>query len=234
MAAGWLVGMMRAGFGGGVGVVAAPLLALVMPAKMTLGVIAPLVWVTDVISVRYYWRRWETRTVVTIVPGCILGVAGGWFLLDVIPEDVFRRLLGGLACVFALLQPIRERLGTMMSSPGRLGGTLIGMVTGLASTMLHSGGVVLMLYLVPQNLPGRRFVATAFLVGVILNVFKLVPYLDLGLINRETLALDLRMLPALGLGALSGILLNQRLSVVWFNRVVLGIVLVVGGRLMFG
>ena len=36
MAAGWLGGMMRAGFGGGVGVVAAPLLALVMPAKLSL------------------------------------------------------------------------------------------------------------------------------------------------------------------------------------------------------
>ena len=232
MAAGWLVGMMRAGFGGGVGVVAAPLLALVMPAKMTLGVITPLVFVTDAISARYYWRRWVTSTVMAIVPGCILGVAGGWFLLDVIPEDVFRRLLGGLACVFALLQPIRERVAATMSSPGRIGGTVIGMMTGLASTVLHSGGVVLMLYLVPQNLPGRRFVATAFLVGVILNVFKLFPYIHLELINSTTLVADLKMLPALGLGALSGILLNQRLSVDWFNRVVLVIVLVVGVRLM--
>ena len=233
MAAGWLVGMMRAGFGGGVGVVAAPLLALVMPAKMALGVIMPLVWVTDAISVRYYWGHWVASTVWAIVPGCILGVAGGWYLLDVIPEDVFRRLLGGLACVFALLQPIRERVAALMSAPGRVGGSLIGALTGMASTLLHSGGVVLMLYLVPQKLPGRQFVATAFLVGVILNVFKFAPYLDLGLINAESLALDLKILPALGLGALMGLLLNQRLSVVWFNRVVLVIVMAVGTRLGF-
>ncbi len=143
------------------GVVAAPLLALVMPAKTTLGVIMPLVFVTDAISVRYYWGRWSMPTVVAIVPGCIAGVALGWFLLDAIPEDVFRRMLGGLACVFALLQPIRQRLATLMSAPGRIAGSIIGTLTGMASTLLHSGGVVLMLYLIPQNLPGRRFVATA-------------------------------------------------------------------------
>ncbi len=232
MVAAWFVGMMRAGFGGGVGVVAAPLLAMTMPAKETLGVIMPLVFVTDAISVRYYWGYWATSTALAIVPGCVVGVAAGWFLLDAIPEDVFRRLLGGLACVFALLQPVRHRLGAMLSSPGRIAGSMVGVATGLASTLLHSGGVVLMVYLIPQNLPGRRFVATAFLVGVAINLFKLVPYLDLELINRSTLMLDVKMLPALGLGALAGILLNQRMSHDWFNRVVLVIVLIVGLRLV--
>ena len=52
---GFLIGVMRAGFGGGIGVVAAPVLALAIPAKDALGLIVPLSLATDVISVRYYW-----------------------------------------------------------------------------------------------------------------------------------------------------------------------------------
>ena len=38
--------------------------------------------------------------------------------------------------------------------------------------------------------------------------------------------------PLLALGTLLGILLNRRLSVLWFNRAILVLVLVVGIRLM--
>ncbi|MBT5829261.1 MAG: hypothetical protein HOH77_03615, partial [Candidatus Latescibacteria bacterium] len=65
---GFLVGVMRAGFGGGVGVVAAPIMALVIPAKLTLGVILPLSLATDVISVRYYWGHWVGQHVRALLP----------------------------------------------------------------------------------------------------------------------------------------------------------------------
>ncbi len=55
---GFLIGLMRAGFGGGIGVVAVPVLALVVPAKSALGLVLPLSLATDVISARYYWGHW--------------------------------------------------------------------------------------------------------------------------------------------------------------------------------
>lgn len=230
--AGLLIGMMRAGFGGGIGVVAAPMLALTMPAKSTLGVVLPLTLAADLISVKYYWGHWVTPLVRALAPGCIAGIGVGWFLLDLIPEDVFRRLLGGTAIVFALIQPVRERLVALVKEPGHLAGATIGVATGVVSTLLHSGGVVLMLFLIPQGLTGRRFVGTAFLVGVIINIFKLIPYLNLGILSGTTLRTAYEMLPFLIIGALLGILLNHRLSVVWFNWVVLVLVLVVGLRLV--
>ena len=39
---GFLIGVMRAGFGGGIGVVAVPVLALAVPAKSALGLVLPL------------------------------------------------------------------------------------------------------------------------------------------------------------------------------------------------
>ncbi|MBS10112.1 MAG: hypothetical protein CME19_00735 [Gemmatimonadetes bacterium] len=231
-AAGLLTGMMRAGFGGGVGVVAAPILALVIPAKQALGVILPLVVVTDLISARYYWKRWDSSLVRVLLPGCLVGIAIGAMLLGLIPEHVFRKLLGMMACLYALYQVFGGRLSDSLETTTRTGGFVVGIATGLVSTLMHAGGVVMMLYLAPLRLAGRTFVATAFLIGAVLTFVKAVPYLGLGLIDEASLAISFLMLPALAVGALLGMLLNHRMPKVWFNRLILIIVLVVGVRLL--
>jgi uncharacterized protein len=229
---GFLVGVMRAGFGGGVGVVAAPVMALVIPAKMTLGVILPLSLATDLISVRYYWGHWVGHHVWALLPGMVLGVLLGGGVLDLIPEEWFRRILGGMACFFAFVQVFRDRMLPNVNPSGFWTRFAVGVVLGAVSSLIHAGGVVLMLYLLPQGLSGRTFVATAWLFGVILNIMKLFLYLSLKIINPESLAMDLGLLPFLVLGALSGIVLNKRLSPNWFNRLVLILVLGIGLKLM--
>ena len=229
---GLLVGLVRAGFGGGVGVVAAPVLAMVIPAKAALGVILPLTLTADLVSLRYYWGRWVGRHVVALLPGMVVGVALGWVLLDLVPESWFRKMLGALACGFGLLQVFRDRVLKPPEAPGRGTSLGVGVALGVASTLIHSGGVVMMLYLLPQGLSGRTFVATAWIIGVFLNLIKLVAYLDLGLIGRTSLTMDLWLLPALAAGALLGILLNRRLPEEWFHRAILIIVLILGVKLM--
>jgi len=230
--AGLLTGMMRAGFGGGVGVVAAPVLALVIPAKQALGVILPLTLSADLISVRYYWGHWDLRLVKALLPGCVVGIGIGSVLLDLLPEDVFRRMLGGMACLFVVFQMLGSRLTDRFETQSRTGGLIVGVLTGLVSTLLHAGGVVMMLYLGPLALAGRTFVATAFLIGVVLNLVKIGPYIGLGLIDTASLTISLWMLPSLAIGTLLGLLLNHKLPKVWFNRLILVIVLVVGVKLL--
>lgn len=230
--AGFLAGMMRAGFGGGVGVVAAPVLALVIPAKQALGVLLPLTLTADIISARYYWGHWDPRIVRAILPGCIVGIGVGSLLLDLIPEDVFRKLLGGMACVYALFQVLGRRVSDRLQTTSKSGGLIVGVLTGVVSTLLHAGGVVMMLFLAPLALKGRTFVATAFLIGVVLNLVKIGPYVGLGLIDSDSLMLSLKMLPALAAGAILGLFLNHKLPKVWFNRSILVVVVTVGVQLL--
>ena len=95
---------------GGIGVVAAPVLALAIPAKAALGLILPLSLATDVISARYYWGHWVGEHVRALLPGMVLGIAIGAGILDLVPEVWFRRVLGAMACVFAMLQAFRDRV----------------------------------------------------------------------------------------------------------------------------
>ena len=226
--AGLLIGVMKAGFGGGVGVVVTPLLALVMPAKMALGVMLPLSLAADLIAIRFYWKYRVARFVVVLLPGMAVGVLVGWVLLDAIPELWFRRMLGGLACVFGVLQAFKDRLPKVPHASGFAAGVALGVV----SVLTHSGGIILMLYLMPQGLSGRVFVSTAVLVGLALNTMKSVAYAKLGLLGPEVWLMDLWMLPTLAAGVAIGILMNRRLPVVWFNRAILTLVLAIGVRLI--
>ena len=61
---------------------------------------------------------------------------------------------------------------------------------------------------------------------------KALAYAKLGLLGLEVWRMDLFMLPTLAAGVGIGILMNTRLSVVWFNRAILALVLVIGFRLI--
>ena len=140
--------------------------------------------------------------------------------------------MGALACVFAFLQVFKDRILSDVKPLGFGARVGVGIVLGVVSSLVHAGGVVLMLYLLPQGLSGRTFVATAWLFGVILNAMKLVLYLSLGIINSQSLMMDVWLLPVLALGALVGIVMNKHLSPLWFNRIVLVLVLGIGFKLM--
>ena len=91
--------------GGGVGVVVTPLLALVIPAKLALGVMLPLSLAADLIAIRFYWKYRVARSPSFCFPEWRSGCWLAGVLLDVIPELWFRRMLGGLACLFGCCRP---------------------------------------------------------------------------------------------------------------------------------
>ena len=56
----------------------------------------------------------------------------------------------------------------------------------------------------------------------------------MGLIDNDSLANSLKMPPALAMGALLGMFLNHILPKVWFNRLILVIVVTAGVKLLLG
>ena len=225
---------MRAGFGGGIGVVAVPVLALAVPAKSALGLVLPLSLATDVISARYYWGHWVGDHVKALMPGMVLGILIGAGILDIVPEVWFRRMLGALACIFAVLQVMRDRVLVNVKPPGPWMRFGVGVTLGVVSTLVSAGRCVIFNVVFIAAGLGRTYVCWGRrgFFGIALNFLKLTPYIFLGLINFQSLVMDVWMLPALFLGAAVGLFLNRRLSPVWFNRCVLVLVLGIGLKLM--
>jgi uncharacterized membrane protein YfcA len=230
--AAFLIGVSKAGFGGGTGMLIAPLLALCFPAKEAVGLMLPLLFGCDILSVYFYWRQWDNRNVALLMPGAIVGIVIGSFTLEMISDRLLAQTIGAVSIAFAVLQILRGRRSEQPVMPSAWLGFLAGLGTGFISTLAHVGGVLTTMYLLVQGLDARRFVATTTAVYFLVNLTKVGSFSLLGMLNMEIVLRDLPYFPAMFAGTVLGVYLNRRMSGVWFGRIVLVLVLVTGFMLL--
>ncbi len=228
------IGFSKAGFGGGVGLLTTPLLSLILPAKTAIGFALPLMIVADGLTIYLYRRQWDWRNLQVLLPGGIVGIILGSLFIDVVSDLQLKRTIGSIVIAFSLFHFVRSKFAAKDARfvPQWWHGSLVGIVAGFVSTISHSAGAVIALYLIPQNLSKLTFVATMalFLSGI--NLLKLAPYFSLQLINLESLQWDLLFVPLIPLGTLLGVWLNKRISQKVFTRIIQILVLITGLQLL--
>lgn len=229
------IGISKAGFGGGTGVLTTPLFALVMSGREAIGVMLPLLIATDIMALSYYRGQVSKANVLTLVPGMLIGIALATPVLGVLPDVYFKKTIGVLALLFALAQVYKDfwlKKETVFR-PRPWHGVLLGIGAGFVSTLAHIGGILTTMYLLPQRLSNPVFVGTATVIYFIGNFTKLLPYLRLHLITESTLHLDLWLLPSIALGAVLGFILNRKIPSRTFSHIVLLLVAVMAVRLLW-
>ena len=55
------MGLSKAGFATGLGMLSTPLVAQALPARTAIGVVLPLLCLADVFTLAVYWKRWQAR-----------------------------------------------------------------------------------------------------------------------------------------------------------------------------
>src|SRR5512134_3369980 len=90
---GFMIGFAKGGFGG-LGALLTPILALVLPVALAVGVLLPMLMVGDVFAVYMYWKEWDLDLVKRMLPAGIAGAIGGTFLLSWLSPDGLRIILG--------------------------------------------------------------------------------------------------------------------------------------------
>lgn len=231
-----LIGVSKAGFGGGTGILVGPLLTLFFPAKDSIGMMLPMLFACDVISLFPYWRKWDTRNVLMLLPGAFVGVVLGSFALNHMDDYWLTKTIGGLAVGFALLQVYRDwivKTATALTPRWWLA-IPIGFGTGFVSTLSHVGGILTTMYLIPQKMDAERFVGTTTALYFLVNLIKIPPYIYLDVLKPEGFIRDLPLFPIVLIGTLLGVWLNRRVPGQWFARVVLVFVLLTGLKLLAG
>jgi uncharacterized membrane protein YfcA len=225
-----LIGVSKAGFGGGTGILVGPLLILFFPAKDSIGMMLPMLFACDVISLFPYWRKWDTRNVLMLLPGAIVGVVLGSLALNHMDDYWLTKTIGGLAVGFALLQVYRDwivKTATALTPRWWLA-IPVGFGTGFVSTLSHVGGILTTMYLIPQKMDAERFVGTTTALYFLVNLIKIPPYIYLDVLKPEGFIRDLPLFPIVLVGTLLGVWLNRRVPGQWFSRMVLVFVLLTG------
>ena len=219
-----LVGIAKAGFGGGVGVIATPLMALTIPVADAAALLLPLLIIIDLITVRHYYRTFDKPSIRILLPSAIAGIIIGALLFSVFShnEQVLRMGTGLLSMAFLAYQARRSLLMGALEDrrPPKPVGITLGALAGFASTLAHAGGPPVSVCLLPQGLACRLFVGTSVVFFTVVNLIKLVPYGALGLLRVGNLTTILLLAPLGYLGVRLGLYLNRRFTDVWFTRVI--------------
>jgi uncharacterized protein len=232
------VGIAKAGFGGGVGVIATPLMALTISVTDAAALLLPLLIICDFFSVIHYRTTFSKPNIKVLLPGAIVGIAVGTFFFGYFEgnQRVLKVGIGVLALVFVLFQAFRTFiLGAIRAEgPSAFRGVLMGSIAGFTSTLAHAGGPPVAIHLLPQRLSRTLFVGTSVIFFATVNVTKLIPYYFLGLLRPGNMITILILSPLTYLGVMLGIYLNKSFSERWFNRVVYTILFFTGLQLIIG
>lgn len=229
------VGMSKAGFGAGSGIVAGPILAaFVMPADRVLGFLLPFVLVADVFALSRYRASCNLRIVMQLVPGAVLGVLLGGFVLREMPVGILSKTLGVLALSFGILQFWRNQHSEKFQAyvPKAWHGMIVGIGVGVVSTLAHVGGVLTTMFLLPQRLTNQALVGTAAVVYLIINFVKSFVYWDQNVLNMGVIKEAVLLMPALVIGIALGFHLNKKLSPAIFSKFILVVVVIAGLKLI--
>ncbi len=231
LSAGLLAGLAKTGVPG-MGVLAVALLAEILPARMAVGALLPLLIMGDLFALGYYRRNADWPRLWALFPCVVLGIAAGYVFLRAVNDAQLKFLLGTLILALTAMEWGRQTLG-WNKFPRRPWFTFgMGALAGFATTVGNVAGPIMNIYLLSRGFDKLRFMGTAAWYFFIFNCLKVPLYLQLGMIDRGTLLFALACAPAVAAGALAGRALLNRLSPVFFRRMVLALALAAALRLI--
>ena len=229
-----LIGLSKAGLPG-VGTLAIPLFASIIPARASTGFILPMLIVGDIIGVFAYHRHADWRRLTTLLPWAVAGIVAGWLLLGRLDDAQIRPLIGGIVLVLLLLNAWRIRRPDLSEGIPHSRGVaaVIGVLAGITTMIANAAGPILFLYLLAMNLPKNVFIGTSAWYFFVLNVIKVPFSASLGLISSESLRFNLCLIPAIAVGAWTGIRFAKRIPEKAFTVIVQVLTAIAAVKLLF-
>lgn len=218
----FLVGFSKGGFGGVLGFLITPMLALVMPLNIVVGIMLPVLMIGDCFTIAAYWKKWDVSRIWVLLIGAIAGVTVATLVLVNTPVEWLKRGLAVLVLIFAAYRFAEKKIKSLLVyKPQTWHGYLAGGTAGFASTLAHAGGPPITIYLLLQSLDPIVFVGTSALFFTILNWIKAPFYLAGGLFDFHLLMKMIWLVGLIPVGVIAGKHLVNVINKVIFDRIVL-------------
>lgn len=233
--AGILIGLSKGGIGGAAtGPLVLVLISQTIPAKQTVGVMLPLLMFADLFAVRFYWREWDMTLIRLLLPMALLGILLGTLLLDALSDEALRRLLGVITLGVLAYKLLSDALQQVEYEPRNWHGYLAGWSAGFSSALANLGGPPISIYLLLQKVNPVSFVGTTTLFFFVVNILKVPGYLQTGAIEVDLLPRVALALPFIPFGVWVGRRIIGWINQVWFERMIIVLLLYAGLQLLLG
>lgn len=217
-----------AGFGGGA--IAVPLLTLVFPVQVTVPVVTVLNLLSSVGHGITDWRHIVWRAIARVIPGSLIGIVAGLYILTLMDPKPLSRALGVFVICYALYalffahRPLQVSVRHLPAVAA-----VVSVAAGLIGALFGgAAGPVYVVYLNALNLARDAFRVTITTIMLFQAVTRVGGYAMLGLFDRQALLLLAAALPMMLAGSWLGARLVRRFDQARFGRAV-GAVLLLSG-----
>ena len=215
------VGVTKTGIPG-FGILAVPLMASVLPARSSVGVLLGILILADLFAAAYHRHNAKWRHVLGLLPAALAGIAAGYFGLKAVDDELLKPIIGGIVLVMLGINYWRTRIkGKDAPIPSQWWFAVVfGFLAGVTTMMANAAGPIMIMYLLAMQLPKVEFVGTRAWFFFVVNWLKVPFSANLNLMTLESVKLDLMMLPFIAAGAVIGIFFLKRIPQKAFTTIV--------------
>lgn len=229
-----LLGMAKGGLAG-VGALATPLAALVLPPATAAALLLPILIVQDVISVWSFRKTWDGWIIAWMLPGAAVGILAGYIYADGVDEARLMAALGAITLAFGLYRLWIERGARVVAasqSPGWVG-SIFGALTGFTSQIAHAGGPPFQMWVTPRKLPHLTFVGTSSILFAAINWMKVPAYVALGAFPHDVVVAAALLMPLAIVSTLLTVRWLKRIDGARFYVLIYLLMVLLGAKLMW-
>lgn len=216
------IGITKSGFSG-VSLVHVLIFAYVFGAKASTGIVLPMLIAGDTMAMLMFGQHADWRYVRRMFPPALLGVIAAWLLMDVMSESYYRPTIGSIILALAVMQLAKRfREAWFIHIPHSAWfAWVMGILVGITTMLANAAGPVYGLFLIAIGLPKKEFVGTAAWFFLLLNLIKIPFSWNLGLMNSDTLVLNVILVPGILLGLFAGWAIADRIRQSDFEMIIL-------------
>ena len=229
-----MVGVTKTGIPG-LGILVVPLMAGVLPARGSVGVLLGILILADLFAASYHRRNAKWVHVLRLLPAAFAGIVAGYFGLKVVNDQQLKPIIGGIVLVMLGINYWRTRTkGKDAPIPTQWWFAVgLGFMAGVTTMMANAAGPIMIIYLLAMRLPKIEFVGTGAWFFFVVNWLKVPFSANLDLMTAASVKLDLMMLPFIAAGAVIGIFFLKRIPQKAFIAVVQVLAAAAAVKLLF-
>ncbi|HYC46712.1 MAG TPA: sulfite exporter TauE/SafE family protein [Burkholderiales bacterium] len=220
--------------GFGAGLVAAPLLAFVLPVHVVIPTAGLLVFILFIFLTIRDRRSVNWRELKLLAPPTIAGVIAGLVLFTMLDNRLLLIMLGGFLVLYAVYMLAVHAFGLPQFKCSERWAIPLGFAGSFFDTLFGGGGgTLVVIYVHARGLGRMEFRATLAMLWFLEMIARISGYAISGFYTREVLMLVAALLPITWAGTWIGERLGNRVSQVAFSRILAAVLLLSGVSLMF-
>jgi len=228
-----LFAISKSGFsGGGLALISVTLLSITYGPLTAIAILMPMLIICDVIALYLNRKHFEYKILWSIAPFSLLGVVIGTILFKFLNLSMISIFIGMISLIYVLFNYLI--VDTKLKKIPFYGSkSFWGALAGFTSFALHSGGLPLNIYFMSIYNKKVQFVAGVVFSIALVNLFKLIPYFYLEILNFEKLFSYLVFSPVAVIGVILGHWMNSKLSDKSFFVIINFFIVVASLRLIY-